>query len=108
MEGEHRCGKKNHLDHEGVRTCWSQPANDLQLAVEREDRICSDGRRFRANLCGFAVAGPAALGPAGGCECLAAHGRAVTRLTCRSSASTTCSQGVRWTKRRHCGSFSIV
>ena len=49
-------GTQNNFDHEGLRARRRQPPDDLQLALEREDRIRADCRRIGADLRRHAVA----------------------------------------------------
>src|SRR5262249_53606091 len=49
-------GAKNDFDHESVRAGRRQPADHLQLAVVREDRIHTDSRRVSPHLRGYALA----------------------------------------------------
>src|SRR5262249_20702837 len=51
------CGTKDDSYHEGVRTCWREPAHHLQLARERQDRVRSNCRRLRADFCRLPLAG---------------------------------------------------
>src|SRR5471032_255583 len=42
------CGTKNDFNHESLRTGRRQPPHDLQLALQREDRIRANRRWFGA------------------------------------------------------------
>ena len=54
--GELVGGTKNDFDHEGVRARRRQPPHDLQLALERQDRVRPHRRRLGAHLRRHAVA----------------------------------------------------
>ena len=52
-------GTKNDFDHEGVRAGRREPAHDLQLALERQDRIRPHRWRIGSHLRRHALARPA-------------------------------------------------
>ena len=56
-------GKKNHLDHEGVRARRCQPSHHLQLALGRENRIRPHRGRLGPHLRRFAMARSASHRP---------------------------------------------